>query len=97
MLKKIAKLINEDSRNLKRVYIIGPVKSDTGRTDVLRPVTKALLSFEHKPPSQPVATRPRKRLHVERHKPPKRYTAHKGHKLGYEEKALYAGWYDALR
>ena len=81
MLKKTAKLTNENSRNLKRVYITGPIKSDTGRTDVLRPVTKALLSFEHKPPSQLVATRPRKRLHVERHKPPERYIAHRGYKL----------------
>ena len=82
MLEKTAKFINEDGRNLKRVYTTGPIKSDMGKTDVLRPVTKALLSFEHKPPSQPVATRPRKRLHVERHKPPERYTAHRGHKLG---------------
>ena len=81
MLKKIAKLINENGRNLKRVYITGPIKSNTGKTDVLRPVTKALLSFEHKPPSQPVITRPRKRLHVERYKPSKRYTAYRGYKF----------------
>ena len=51
MLKKIAKLINENGRNLKRVYIIGPIKSNISRTDVLRLIIRALLSFEYKLPS----------------------------------------------
>ena len=82
MLKKIAKLINENNRNLKRIYIISSIKSNIGRTDVLRLITKILLSFEYKPPSQPIVTRSRKRLHVERYKLSKRYIAHKKHKLG---------------
>jgi len=49
----------EDSGNSQRVSIVGPIKTDTDRIDAFRSVTKALLSFEHKPPSQLIVIRPR--------------------------------------
>ena len=58
MLEKTAKLADEDGRNSQRVYLAGPVKPDAGKSDEFRSVTKALLSFEHKPPSHLRVIRP---------------------------------------
>jgi hypothetical protein len=89
------------------------MKTDTDRTDVFRSLTKTLLNFEHKHPSQARERRPRNDIKLraqsfeldalledsvkpraqgplgelggtirERYKPPERYTAHEGHKLG---------------
>ena len=58
MLKKIAKFVDEDSRNLQRVYFAGPIKSNAGKSNEFRSVIKALLSFEHKLSSHPRVTRP---------------------------------------
>ena len=57
MLEKIAKLADEDGRNSQRVYLIGPIKSNAGKNDEFRSITKALLSFEYKLSSHPRVTR----------------------------------------